>query len=220
MIVTIDGPAGAGKSTVTRLLAQRLGFDFLDTGAMYRAVTWSAMQRGFDLSDQDALVVVAKEIQLDFEDERVLIGTQDVTKEIRERNVTRNVVFVADAPQVRAHLVDLQRRIAATGDFVCEGRDQGTVAFPNAFCKIYLTASSNSRALRRVEQMQSSGQYVDFDQIVREQDVRDEQDLTRKVGKLQKAEDAVEVNTDQQSLEEVVDCLEKIVRGRLVDLQT
>jgi cytidylate kinase len=220
MIVTIDGPAGAGKSSVTRLLAQRLGFDFLDTGAMYRAVTWSAMQRGFDLSDQDALVVVAKEIQLDFEDERVLIGTQDVTKEIRERNVTRNVVFVADAPQVRAHLVDLQRRIAATGDFVCEGRDQGTVAFPNAFCKIYLTASSNSRALRRVEQMQSSGQYVDFDQIVREQDVRDEQDLTRKVGKLQKAEDAVEVNTDQQSLEEVVDCLEKIVRGRLVDLQT
>jgi cytidylate kinase len=219
MIVTIDGPAGAGKSTVTRLLAQRLGFDFLDTGAMYRAVTWSAMQRGFDLSDQDALVVVAKEIQLDFEDERVLIGTQDVTKEIRERNVTRNVVFVADAPQVRAHLVDLQRRIAATGDFVCEGRDQGTVAFPNAFCKIYLTASSNSRALRRVEQMQSSGQYVDFDQIVREQDVRDEQDLTRKVGKLQKAEDAVEVNTDQQSLEEVVDCLEKIVRGCLVDLQ-
>ena len=220
MIVTIDGPAGAGKSSVTRLLAQRLGFDFLDTGAMYRAVTWSAMQRGFDLSDQDALVVVAKEIQLDFEDERVLIGTQDVTKEIRERNITRNVVFVADAPQVRAHLVDLQRRIAATGDFVCEGRDQGTVAFPNAFCKIYLTASSNSRALRRVEQMQSSGQYVDFDQIVREQDVRDEQDLTRKVGKLQKAEDAVEVNTDQQSLEEVVDCLEKIVRGRLVDLQT
>lgn len=215
MIVTIDGPAGAGKSTVTRLLARRIDFEFLDTGAMYRVVAWSAMQRGVDLKDQNALKEIAREVTIEFDDDRVMVDGQDVTKEIRVPEVTRNVVFVADAPEVREHLVELQRRIASTGDFVCEGRDQGTVAFPDSFCKIYLTASAHSRALRRAEQLESAGQFVDFDQIVIEQDVRDEQDANRKVGPLRKADDAVEVNTDQQTLDEVVARLEGIVRERL-----
>lgn len=219
MIVTIDGPAGAGKSTVTRLLAQKLGFKFLDTGAMYRAVTWAAMQSRIDWSDEPALCELAKQIKIEFEDDQVIVDGENVTKAIRHPDVTRQVVFVADAATVREHLVDLQRRIADSSDFVCEGRDQGTVAFPDAFCKIYLTASSQSRALRRVRQMESSDEYVDFDQVVREQEIRDQQDLNRKVGRLVKAADAVEVHTDNKTLEEVVDELDSIVRKRLAAVE-
>lgn len=218
MIVTIDGPAGAGKSTVTRLLAKQLEFEFLDTGAMYRAVTWCALERGIDLDDQEALRLLAKEIEIEFDDDRVFVNGNNVTTKIRSQHVTRRVVAVADAPDVREHLVVLQRRIAERGNFVCEGRDQGTVAFPDAFCKIYLTASSHSRALRRAEQMEAAGEFVDFDQIVREQETRDQQDLSRKVGRLLKADDAIEVNTDDQTLVEVVAKLESIVKARMVAL--
>ncbi len=215
MIVTIDGPAGAGKSTVTRQLAKKLDFEFLDTGAMYRAVTWGALERGIDLNDESALQQLATEIEIVFDDDQVIVNGENVTDKIREPKITRHVVFVADAASVREHLVLLQRRIAEQGNFVCEGRDQGTVAFPNAFCKIYLTASSHSRAIRRAEQMESAGQFVDFDQVVREQDTRDQQDLNRGVGRLMKADDAVEVNTDHQTLPEVVAKLEAIVREQM-----
>jgi len=215
MIVTIDGPAGAGKSTVTRLLAQKLGFEFLDTGAMYRAVTWAAVQQNIDWSDESALCELAKRIKIEFEDDQVFVDNENVSKAIRDSDVTRQVVFVADASRVREHLVNLQRRIGESGNYICEGRDQGTVAFPNAFCKIYLTASSQSRALRRVRQMEEAGGVVDFDQILRQQEIRDQQDLNREVGRLVKAEDAVEVQTDNQTLNEVVDELARIVRERL-----
>lgn len=215
MIVTIDGPAGAGKSSVTRQLAQRLGFQFLDTGAMYRAVTWKAMNAGIDLTDTAALQQIAETIEITFDDDVVFVDGQNVSNEIRDPAVTRNVVKVADIPEVRGHLVQLQRRIAQQGNFVCEGRDQGTVAFPDAFCKIYLTASKQSRAQRRFDQLQAAGRFADYDQVVREQEVRDHQDKTRPVGRLCRAQDAVEVNTDQQSLDEVVERLEGIVRERL-----
>ena len=215
MIVAIDGPAGAGKSTVTRLLAARLGFEFLDTGAMYRAVTWYALQEGVDLRNEQVLVELAKSISISFAGDQVFLDGKDVTSDIRGAEVTRNVVWIADAPAVRQHLVKLQREIASHGNFVCEGRDQGTVAFPDAFCKIYLTASDSYRAKRRVEQMESSGEFVDYDQIIREQTIRDQQDLNRKVGRLQKADDAVEVNTDDKSVEEVVDELVAIVTARM-----
>ncbi len=220
MIVTIDGPAGAGKSTVTRLLAKQLDFEFLDTGAMYRAVTWCAMEQGVDLKNQAALSLLAQAIEIEFDDDQVSVNGKNVTSKIREAEVTRNVVAIADAPAVREHLVNLQRRIAEKGNFVCEGRDQGTVAFPDAFCKIYLTASSQFRALRRVEQMQAAGEFVDFDQVIREQDIRDEQDLNRKVGRLMKAEDAIEVNTDDQTLEQVVENLIAIVKERMAETQS
>lgn len=215
MIVTIDGPAGAGKSSVTRKLATHLDFEFLDTGAMYRAVTWTAIDRGIDLDDQDALKQIAESINIEFDDDQVFVDGQNVTTDIRHPDVTRQVVKIADAPAVREYLVKLQRRIAQTGNFVCEGRDQGTVAFPDAFCKIYLTASSQSRALRRAEQMAEANQYVDFDQVVREQELRDKQDLNRKVGRLMKADDAVEVDTDHHSLDEVVLKLADIVKQRI-----
>ena len=215
MIVTIDGPAGAGKSSVTRLLAKELGFEFLDTGAMYRAVTWCAVDRKMDLTDEPGLCELAKTIKIEFDGESVFVNGQEVTDEIRDPDITRQVVHIANAESVREHLVELQRRIADTGDFVSEGRDQGTVAFPNAFCKIFLTASSQARALRRVDQMKERGDFVDFDQVLREQETRDHQDTTRKVGRLVQADDAVEVNTDHHTLEEVLVMLEKIVREKM-----
>ncbi len=215
MIVTIDGPAGAGKSTVTRLLAEQLGFEFLDTGAMYRAVTWAALNRGIELTDAAALAALAQTIEVKFDGEQVFVDGQDVTSEIRHPNVTRHVVSIADAVAVRRHLVELQRQLANTGNFVCEGRDQGTVAFPDAFCKIYLTASSRYRAQRRVEQLESVGAFVDYDQIINAQNLRDQQDLNRPVGRLQKAHDAIEYNTDDKCIEEVVSELLAIVRSKL-----
>lgn len=214
MIVTIDGPAGAGKSTVTRLLAERLGFEFLDTGAMYRAVTWYALRRGIDLTDEAALAEMARQISVRFDGDQVHADDQNVSIEIRDPEVTRNVVAIADAVAVRQHLVNLQRAIASQGDFVCEGRDQGTVAFPDAFCKIFLTASESDRARRRVEQMESAGQFVDYEQVIQEQRIRDQQDLNRPVGRLQKADDAIVVHTDGKSIEEVVDELTEIVEQK------
>ena len=215
MIVTIDGPAGAGKSTVTRKLAQKIGFQHLDTGAMYRAVTWQAIQNDADFDDEFALQRVATDLILVFNAGRVIVGGQDVSEAIRTPEITRQVVKVADAVAVRSQLVDLQRRIASSGNFVCEGRDQGTVAFPNAFCKVFLTASAKSRAKRRAEQLQAAGHFVDFDQIVREQETRDIQDQNREVGRLQKANDAIEINTDQLTIDEVVAKLAKIVLDRM-----
>lgn len=217
MIITIDGPAGAGKSTVTRLLAQRLDFQYLDTGAMYRTVTWSAIEQDINLNDESALQTVANQIQLRFDGDLVFVGQQDVSLAIRTPEITRNVVKIADAVSVRAELVALQRRIASSGNFVCEGRDQGTVAFPDAFCKIYLTASSKARARRRSEQLESAGHFVDFDQIVREQELRDKQDESRPVGCLQKADDAIEVNSDHQTIDQVVQTLVDIVNTRRSD---
>lgn len=215
MIVTIDGPAGAGKSTVTRLLAQRLGFEYLDTGAMYRAVTWKALQEGIDLDDEAALAALARRVKIEFQQEQVFLDGQDISDKIRTPEVTRRVGKIADAPAVREFLVGQQREIARQGQYVCEGRDQGSVAFPDAFCKIFLTASPQARALRRVEQMQQQGQFVDYDQVIRDQQRRDREDESRPVGRLQKAPDAVEVNTDRQSIEEVVQRLVEIVQARI-----
>ena len=216
MIIAIDGPAGAGKSTVTRKLAERLGFSFLDTGAMYRAVTWAAIDRQVELADPAALFELASQLDITLDGEHVFVEGRDVSAEIRDPQVTRNIFHVADHPRIRDILVQLQRKIAATGNFVCEGRDQGTVAFPDAFCKIYLNASPRFRATRRVAQMEAAGQYVDFDEVMASQQLRDQRDLNREVGRLMRADDAVEVNTDHQTIGEVVDTLEQIARERIV----
>ena len=215
MVIAIDGPAGAGKSTVTRKLADRLGFSFLDTGAMYRAVAWAALDGKVSLTDSDGILALANSINIAFDGDRVLVDGQDVSDLIRTPEVTRNVVHVADHFGVRDRMVQLQREIAATGNFVCEGRDQGTVAFPDAFCKIYLNASPQYRAMRRVDQMQAAGQYVDFDQVIADQNLRDQQDLNREIGRLMRADDAIEVNTDNQSINDVVNELERIARAKI-----
>lgn len=216
MIVTIDGPAGAGKSSVSRVLASRLGFQFLDTGAMYRAVTWAAMQQGISLDDDDALDDLAARIQIAFGEGEVLVDGQIATEQIRDPEVTRNVSAIADNAQVRKHLVRLQREYAKYGNYVCEGRDQGTVAFPNAFCKFFLTASPEQRARRRADQMKASGRKVDELQLLDQQNERDQRDCNRPVGRLLQADDAIVVNTDDMTFDEVVGHLEAIVREKML----
>lgn len=215
MIITIDGPAGAGKSTAARRLADELGFKFLDTGAMYRAVTWAVLEQGIDPADTSAVARLAASIELRLESDRVFVNGREVTREIREAAVTANISSVADNPQVRQELVAQQRRIAAAGNFVCEGRDQGTVAFPHATCKIFLTASASSRAQRRVDELRARGDPADFDQILAQQNERDRRDSIRPVGKLSKASDAIEVLTDDLSLDQVVARLKQIAESRI-----
>lgn len=215
MIVTIDGPAGAGKSSAARELARRLGFRFLDTGSMYRAVTWAALQAGVPLDDDDALEAVARQIEIVLKEDRVFVDGQDVTTAIRTFEITSSTRFAADHPGVRAHLVQLQRQTAQGGDFVAEGRDQGTDVFPDAECKFYLTASDELRAQRRFQDLLQRGEQVTFEEVFAKQQDRDLRDATRHVGSLRKADDAIEVVTDGLSAEEVVDRLLQFVQQRL-----
>ena len=158
MIVTIDGPAGAGKSTASRELADRLGFDFLDTGAMYRAVTLACLMGGIDLRDEGAVACAAQRVSIHFRGKRVFLGEDDVTQEIRTSDVTHESRYIAANAAVRAHLVELQRQFADGRNVVTEGRDQGTVAFPHAECKLFVTADAQQRALRRQQELRLRGE--------------------------------------------------------------
>ena len=213
MIVTIDGPAGAGKSTVARGLAQRLGFRFLDTGAMYRCVALAALRRKVSFEDPSAMAALAREITIDMAEGSVLLDGMDVTREIRTQEVTSATHYAADNPGVRERLVELQQKVGEHGDYVTEGRDQGTVVFPNAESKFFLTASAAERAKRRVEDLASRGESADFDAVLEQQNLRDERDSRREVGPLVAADDALEICTDGMTIEEVIDRLEKEVRS-------
>ena len=214
MIVTIDGPAGAGKSTVARALAERLGFWYLDTGAMYRAVALAGLRRGVDWQQPGQLARLMPEVHLEVVGSRIFLEGEDVTDAVRSAQVTAVTRFSADNPEVRRRLVEMQRSYAAGRDIVTEGRDQGTVAFPDAQCKVFLTANSRERALRRFRDLQARGEPAPLERVLADLERRDAQDLTRPVGALRTAPDAVVVATDGIGISEVVDRLEAIVRDR------
>jgi cytidylate kinase len=218
MIVTIDGPAGAGKSTVARKLAERLGFRFLDTGAMYRAVTLAALRRNVDLQDAAAIGQLANQVSMRLDHSQVFLDEVDVTKEIRTAEVTDQTRFVASNRAARAHLVQLQQRLALGQNMVTEGRDQGTVAFPNAECKFFLTASDEERARRRWEQLTAEGIDVELSEILTKQRQRDREDAARAVGPLVPAQDAVIVSTDGLTEGEVVERLAQAVRHKMKEV--
>lgn len=214
MIITIDGPAGAGKSTVARALARRLGFRHLDTGAMYRAVALAGLKRGIDWSDPQALADLARQVHIEWDGQRLLLDGQDVTATVRTSEVTRVTRYAADNPEVRAYLVELQRALADGHDVVTEGRDQGTVAFPDAACKFFLTASAEERARRRAADLAAQGETVDLQRVRQAIEQRDREDATRPVGPLARAPDAIEISTDGRSVEEVVEQLAALVEAR------
>ncbi|QDT26850.1 Cytidylate kinase [Gimesia panareensis] len=214
MIVTIDGPAGSGKSTAARGLSQRLGFEFLDTGAMYRCVALAVLQRDIDPADEQAVVDVSRQIRISFSESHVILDGADVTQAIRTAAVTDAASQVAQYPAVREALVYLQRQAAEGVDIVSEGRDQGTVVFPNAFCKFFLIADPEERARRRYDEMQAQDKKITLEEILQQIYQRDQRDESRTVAPLKPADDAVEINTSCLTIDEVLDQLEQTVRDR------
>ena len=207
MIVAIDGPAGAGKSTVARALAERLSFRYLDTGAMYRALTWLAMYRGLDLSVGDVLAELARAEPVTFDVEgRVWIGGKDVTSSIRDQRIDRMVPVVARHSAVREVMRERQRELGRDGDVVIEGRDIGTVVAPNAEVKVYLVADRDERARRRMADRPGIG----ADALATDLRLRDEKDAER----MRPAEDAREIDTTGLNVEDVVERIEALVRER------
>jgi cytidylate kinase len=208
MIVAIDGPAGAGKSTVAKRLAERLGFRYVDTGAMYRALTWLALQWEIPLEDETKLSEAATGYPVTFDgDGEVWIGGNDVTQEIRDASVDRVVSTVARHPGVRAVMRERQRELAHEGDTVVEGRDIGSVVAPDAEVKVYLVADTGERARRRSAQRPGIG----TDALATDLRLRDERDAAR----MQPAEDAELIDTTKLSVDEVVERIEELVRARL-----
>ncbi len=213
MIITIDGPAGAGKSLAARRLAKQLGFRFLDTGALYRAVTLAGLRQEIDWADTGALAKLATTSQIELTDEQVFLDGEDVTKAIRSFEVTTLTRHAADNLAVRERLTELQREFANDHDVVTEGRDQATEVFPAAELKIYLTASDEVRAQRRFEDLRSRGEQVTLDEVLEKQLQRDARDRQRQVGGLRMAEDSIEVSTDGLTADEVVAKLAKLAKS-------
>lgn len=218
-IVTIDGPAGTGKSTVAHRLAKRLGLEFLDTGAMYRAIALAARERGIDPADGAGVAALVREVDIRFDWTRdppdVLVDGVSVGERIRTPSVTRDVSLVASNSQVRAAMVDAQREIAALHPrLVTEGRDQGSVVFPDAHVRVYLDARPEVRARRRVEQLRTKGIETTEREVLAQILARDSMDSSRRDGPLVRPRGADEVDTSDIEIDEVIDRLEEIVRLR------
>lgn len=207
-VVAIDGPAGSGKSTIAKRVAGKLGLLYLDTGAMYRALTLKAMRRSLDLTDEAALVALARSTVIDLTgsgvDVKVMLDGEDVAGLIRTPELTANIKYIARVPGVRAEMVKLQRRIGLRAGAVLEGRDIGTVVFPEARHKFYLDAALEERARRRYEESVAMGHAVNLEDIRKDLVVRDASDMNRTVGALKRSDDAVLIDTTRLSIDEVV----------------
>jgi CMP/dCMP kinase len=207
MVIAIDGPAGAGKSTVARAVAAEIDFTYLDSGAMYRCVALAALESGNGLEDGEALGELAEGLEIGFDGRRVLLGARDVSDEIRTAGVTAAASRVSVHPRVRAALVERQRQLIAAGRYVAEGRDIGTVVSPDAPLKVFLTASAEERARRRAAEIGEP-----FEAVLEAQRRRDASDTEREHGALRPADDAIELDTSSLSLEEVVERIVSMAR--------
>ena len=208
--VAIDGPAGAGKSTIAKIIAHRLGIEYIDTGAMYRAFTYELLTSSISLSDIEEITKVLEKTNIEFKNNEIFLNNLNVTNEIRSKNVTANVSAVSAIPQVREKLVNLQRKIASESNSILDGRDIGTVVFPNAELKIFLTASVKIRALRRYNELIAKDKNIDINEIEAEIEKRDKLDSSRETSPLIKAADAIEIDTSDLSIDEVANTILKL----------
>jgi CMP/dCMP kinase len=204
-LIAIDGPSGVGKSTTARRVAERLGWYYLDTGAMYRAAALAVQRAGIALTDRPALEALLQSLDLSQEGTRIFLAGEDVSEAIRSQAITQLVTPVSADGRVREVLVDQQRRIGARGRWVVDGRDIGTVVFTGACCKVFLTASPEARAQRRFLELQAKGQSPDLEAVLQDLQRRDLADSTRAVAPLRRAEDAAELDSSAMSLNQVVD---------------
>ena len=206
LVVAIDGPAGAGKSTIAKLAAEKLGYAYIDTGAMYRSVAWKFLQTG-EAFDEAFISKLSQEMVIEFKPEanvnRVFVDGTEVTAAIRSAEVTANVSRVAAIGAVREAMVDQQRRMGEVGGVLMDGRDIGTVVFPNAEVKIFLTATVEERAMRRYKELVAKGEQVVLEELQKDIAERDKQDMEREISPLRQAEDAIYLDTSDMNIDEV-----------------
>jgi len=218
-VIAIDGPSGSGKGTISRMLARQLGFHFLDSGALYRLLAFAAQRRGIALDDEPALVVLSGELNIRFpvdgQGDRVLLGGEDVSDAIRTEVAGSGASRVAALPAVREALLDRQRRLRLAPGLVADGRDMGTVVFPDADAKFFLTASAEERARRRYKQLKEKGMSVVFENILADIQVRDERDASRAVAPLRPAADAELVDTSELDIPATIERLRNLLKNRL-----
>ena len=209
MIIAIDGPAGSGKSTIAKLVAKRLNYRYIDTGAMYRAVAWTAQKKGLSLTDETAMAELARSLKIEFvpgaDGQSVLVDGENATAHLKNETVGKGAATVAAQKSVREVLVARQRQIGETGNVVLDGRDIGTVVFPQANKKFFFVADAEERGRRRYEELKSKNPDLDLKIIIEEIRQRDHEDCNRKISPLVRAEDALEVDTTRLSIEEVTD---------------
>jgi len=225
MNIAIDGPASAGKSTIAKKVAEQLGYIYLDTGAMYRTLTYAALSNEVDLQDEEALHTLLKGIRITFstaenEMQRVFLNDEDVTDSIRSEEVTQNVSLVSSFAKVREEMVARQKSIARSGGVVMDGRDIGTVVLPDAEVKIFMTATAEERALRRYKENIAKGMTTSLEELTEDMKRRDHLDSTRSVSPLKKAEDAIVLDSTHLEIDEVVKQILGIIEVRLNPLQT
>ena len=215
LIVAIDGPAGSGKGTITKQVGERLGLINIDTGAMFRCVTLNMLQEGIEIEEENRIKEMLNEIKIDLkENEQVFLNGQEVTKRIRESDINQFISPVSMLPMVREKLLDLQRKMVQGKNIIMEGWDIGTVVFPNADVKIYLDASPEERARRRVQQNQEKGIMTSYEEVLKSIKERDQKDSTRKIAPLRKAEDAIYMDSTNMTIDEVTDTIVEIVKQK------
>lgn len=205
MIIAVDGPAGAGKSTISKLIAKKLNINYIDTGAMYRAVTYKCLSEGVDVKNEAAVIEVAKRTDIDFRDNNVYLDSKVVNEEIRTREVSANVSDVAKIKEVRYLMVDVQREIGTRNDVILDGRDIGSYVFPNADYKFFLVATPEERGRRRYKELCEKGFEGTLEEIIKDIEKRDEIDSNREFAPLKKADDAIEIDTTGLGIDEVVE---------------
>lgn len=212
--IAVDGPAGAGKSTISKLLAKKLSINYIDTGAMYRAFTYKIISNNIDFDNRDEIINILNSTSIDFNDGHIYLDNKIVDSEIRENYISKNVSYMAIIKEVREKMVDIQRKIAKNKSVVMDGRDIGTHVLPNAEFKFFITASVEERGKRRFEELQKKNININLQKLIEEIEKRDRIDSTRDISPLKKSSDAIEIDTTELTIDEVVNKIISLIEKR------